>query len=285
MVFLIPAALLVVLVVGYPILRTAGLSLFRYGLATGFSPEWAGFDNFVRAAFDSRFRNSLRITAFFTLVSVALEFGLGLFLAFAADSLHRGRGLVRAMLLVPWTLPTAIIGVLWTWIFNDQYGILNAALRGAHLTEAGIPWLARPGPAMAALITADVWKTFPFVFVILLAGLQSIPRELYESMEMDGGGAWPKFRHVTWPHLVPFVYVAVVFRGIQAFAAFDLMYVMTGGGPGGATETVSVYAYQTYMRYLDFGYGCALVVVMVLVLAALATGLHLILLRGHERAR
>ena len=164
---------------------------------------------------------------------------------------------MRTLLLIPWTLPTAITGVLWAWILNDQFGILNHLLVRSGLNRP-IAWLAQPRTALASIIAVDVWKTVPFVFLILLAGLQSIPSELYEAIAVDGGDAWAAFRYVTWPHLFPFAFIALIFRIIQAFAVFDLAYVLTGGGPGGATETVSVYAYQTTMRYLDFSYGSAI---------------------------
>jgi multiple sugar transport system permease protein len=281
--FFLPAAILIGLVVVYPILRTTLLSLFHLKLATQFRAEFAGFENFVRLLFDSRFHDSLKVTGLFTTVSVALEFGIGLLLALAANVLIHGKGLVRTILLVPWTLPTAIIAVLWTWIFNDQYGVLNALLMKTGITTGAIPWLAGAKTAMAAIIMADVWKTVPFVFLVLLAGLQNVPRELHEAIEMDGGGAWAKFKYVTWPHLLPFVFISIIFRIIQAFAIFDLVYVMTGGGPGGGTETVSLYSYQTYMRYLDFGYGSTLVVATVLILALTALVLHFFLHRRYER--
>jgi multiple sugar transport system permease protein len=160
---------------------------------------------------------------------------------------------------------------------------LNAVLLRLGWINSPIAWLAEPGTAMAAMIAADVWKTTPFVFVILLAGLQNIPRDLYEAIEIDGGGEWAKFRFVTWPHLLPFVFVAMIFRIVQAFAIFDLVWVMTGGGPGGATETVSVYTYQTYMRYLDFGYGSALALAIVVSLGAAAGILYRLLVTRYER--
>src|SRR5262249_54525161 len=126
--------------------------------------------------------------------------------------------------------PTAVIAVLWAWIFNDQYGALNALLIRTGLLRTPITWLGSPATAMFAIIAADVWKTVPFVFIILLAGLQNIPQDLYEAIEVDGGGAWAKFRHVTWPYLLPFAFVAIIFRIVQAFAVFDLVWVMTGGG-------------------------------------------------------
>jgi trehalose/maltose transport system permease protein len=280
--FCLPAAILLGLVVVYPILRTTILSLFHLKLATQFRPQFAGSENFVRLLFDSRFHESLKITGVFTAVSVVLEFGIGLLLALAANALIHGKSLVRTILLVPWTLPTAIIAVLWTWIFNDQYGVLNTLLMKTGITKEAIPWLAGPHTAMAAIIMADVWKTVPFVFLVLLAGLQNVPHELHEAVEMDGGGDWAKFKYVTWPHLLPFVFISVIFRIIQAFAVFDLVYVMTGGGPGGGTETVSLYSYQTYMRYLDFGYGSTLVVATVLILALTAFVLYTFLHRRYE---
>ncbi|MBI2822906.1 MAG: sugar ABC transporter permease [Acidobacteria bacterium] len=282
-VWFFPAAVLLGLVVAYPVLRITALSFFHFSLATEFRTEFAGLDNFIRLIFDSRFHNSLQVTLFFTLVSVALEFAAGLALALAAQDLKRGRTAVRTIFLIPWTLPTATIAVLWSWIFNDQYGIVNALLSRAGVIDAPIAWLAAPGTAMSVIIAADVWKTFPFVFLILLAGLQSVPQDLYEAMEIDGGGVWARFRYVTWPHLLPFVFVALMFRIIQAFAIFDLVYIMTGGGPGGSTETISVYAYQTNMRYMDFGYAATLVVATVILLALFAAALYAALLRRYAR--
>ncbi len=278
-----PAFILLAIVVAYPILRTLVLSLEHQSLSTGFRAEFAGIDNFVRLMFDSRFRSSLGTTALFTIVSVGAEFLIGLLLALSTSLLRTWRNVVRVIVLVPWTLPTAVIALLWTWIFNDEYGVVNAMLQRSGLLHSPVTWLGRPTLAMFAIVVADVWKTTPFVFLILLAGLQNIPRELYEAIEIDGGGAWARFRYVTWPHLTPFVFVAVVFRVIQAFAIFDLVWVMTGGGPGGATETVSIYTYQTYMRYLDFGYGSALAVTTGVILALTAAGLHRVLLRRYEQ--
>jgi multiple sugar transport system permease protein len=200
----------------------------------------------------------------------------------AADTWIRGRGAVRTILLIPWTLPTAVIAVLWGWIFNDQYGILNSLLMRSGIISEPISWLGGTTTAMAAIVIADVWKTVPFVFVVLLAGLQSVPQDLYEAVEIDGGGPWAKFRLITWPLLARFVFVAIIFRLIQAFSIFDLVYVMTGGGPGGSTETLSLYAYQTMMRYLDFGYAAALATATVTILALAAITLYWLILRRNE---
>jgi multiple sugar transport system permease protein len=275
--WLLPTTLLIGGVLLYPALRAVFLSFTHYSLSTGFATVFAGADNFVRLFADSRLHGSFVVTTLFVVVSVALEFALGLGLALAASRLVRGQHVVRTLLLVPWTLPTAIVGVLWAWILNDQFGILNHVLAQIGLLDAPVAWLAQPSTALASIIAADVWKTVPFVFLILLAGLQSIPSELYEAIAMDGGGPVAAFRYVTWPHLIPFAFIALIFRIIQAFAVFDLVYVLTGGGPGGATETVSVYAYQTTMRYLDFSYGSTMAVALVLVLALVALALRRVL--------
>ena len=279
----IPASILLIAVVCYPLLRTIVLSFGHASLATGFNVEFAGLENFRRILADSRLHSAAGTTLFFTLVSVGAEFLIGLLLALSVESLTRWRSFVRVVCLVPWTLPTAVIAVLWTWIFNDQVGVLNVLLMRLHLIDSPVAWLAQPGTAMAAMIIADVWKTTPFVFLILLGGLQNIPRDLYEAIDIDGGGSWAKFRYVTWPHLLPFVFVAMIFRIVQAFAIFDLVWVMTGGGPGGATETLSVYTYQTYMRYLDFGYGSAVALATVAILALTAAALYRLLVTKYER--
>ena len=275
--WMLPAALLVASVLLYPAFRSVFLSLTHYSLSTGFETSFAGMDNLRRILADSRLHDSFWVTTLFVVSSVALEFLLGLALALAASRLVRGQNAVRTLLLIPWTLPTAIVGVLWAWILNDQFGILNHLLAQVGLLDSPVAWLAQPSTALASIVAADVWKTIPFVFLILLAGIQSIPRELYEAMAVDGGGAWAAFRYVTWPHLLPFAFIALIFRIIQAFAIFDLVYVLTGGGPGGATETVSVYAYQTTMRYLDFSYGSAIVITLVLLLGLVAVALRRLL--------
>ena len=280
-----PAAVLVLLIFIYPVLRTLSLSFMHMNLETGFIPEFAGFSNFSRLFSDSRFIDSLKVTSVFTAVSVALEFLLGLLAALAMDKITNFRRSARTLLLIPWTLPTAIIAVLWMWIFNDQFGLINALLLKTGIINSPIAWLGKPQTAFQAVIMADVWKSFPFVFIVLLAGLQNIPKEMYEAIDVDGGTAWHKFRYITLPYLKPFIFLACIFRIVQAFAVFDLVYVLTGGGPAGATETVSVYGYFTFMRYLDFGYGAALVLAVVIVLALISWVLYTLLLRRYEMGR
>jgi trehalose/maltose transport system permease protein len=206
-------------------------------------------------------------------VSVLLETGLGVAVALVLHQRMRGRRLLRAAVLLPWALPTAVMALGWAWIFNDSFGVANDLLRRLGLVSQPLAWLADPTLAMAALVVADVWKTTPFSALIVLAGLQGIPEALLEAARVDGLGAWQRFRYVVWPLLVPSLLVAVLFRAVQAYGAFDVVYVMTGGGPGGSTETVSLYAFLNDFRYLDPGYGSAIAVqgmLLVFVAAALA---------------
>ena len=275
---LIPALLILSLVFVYPIVRAFWLSLFAENLGTQLQPVFTGLGNYQRMLGDGRFWQSLGNTTIFTVVSVGLELILGLGVALVLNKSFFGRGAVRTIAIIPWALPTAVMGLAWAWIFNDQYGVVNDILRRLGLIDTGINWLGTPTLAMIALIVADVWKTTPFIGIILLAGLQSIPEDLYEAHRMDGATPWQSFYQITLPLLMPQILIALLFRFAQSFGIFDLVQVMTGGGPAGSTETVSIYIYSTVMRYLDFGYGAALVVVTFLLLV-LAVAIIALLLR------
>ncbi|MEL7008261.1 MAG: sugar ABC transporter permease [Cyanobacteria bacterium J06629_2] len=272
-IMLIPALLVLGLVFIYPIARAFWLSWFTENLGTQLQPVFSGLSNYQRMTGDGRFWQSLWNTSVFTISSVVLELLLGLGVALVLNKSFFGRGVVRTVAIIPWALPTAVMGLAWAWIFNDQYGVVNDILLRLGLIETGINWLGTPTLAMIALIVADVWKTTPFISIILLAGLQSISEDLYEAHRMDGASPWQSFRQITLPLLMPQILIALLFRFAQSFGVFDLVQVMTGGGPAGSTETVSIYIYSTVMRYLDFGYGAALVVVtfLLLVLAVAAT--------------
>ena len=274
---LFPALIILGLVFIYPILRAFWLSWFTENLATQLQPVFTGFGNYQRMLGDGRFWQSLWNTSVFTVISVTLELILGLCVALVLNKSFFGRGVVRTIAIIPWALPTAVMGLAWAWIFNDQYGVVNDILFRLGLIDTGINWLGTPALAMTALIVADVWKTTPFISIILLAGLQSIPEDLYEAHKMDGASYWQSFYQITLPLLMPQILIALLFRFAQSFGIFDLVQVMTGGGPAGSTETVSIYIYSTVMRYLDFGYGAALVVVtfLLLVIAVAITSLLL----------
>ena len=261
-----PAILVLLFVFAYPIGRAFWLSLFTENLGTNLEPVFSGLTNYSRMFSDGRFWQSLWNTTIFTAVSIFLELILGMGIALVLDKSFRGRGFVRTVGLIPWSLPTAVMGLAWAWIFNDQFGIVNDLLLRLGLIQTNITWLGDPFRAMLAMIIADVWKTTPFISIILLAGLQSISSDLYEAHAIDGANPIQSFRQITIPLLMPQIVIALLFRFAQAFGIFDLVQVMTGGGPAGATETVSIYIYATVRRYLDFGYGASLVVVTFLLL-------------------
>ncbi|MEO1069778.1 MAG: sugar ABC transporter permease [Cyanobacteria bacterium J06638_6] len=279
----LPALALLALVYAYPILRALWLGFFTENLSTNLEPVFSGLDNYTRMAQDSRFWQGLGNTAIFTSVSLVIELILGLIIALTLDQAFRGRGWVRTIAILPWALPTALIALAWRWIFNGDYGVWNDILMRLNLITNPVNWLGDPNWAMASVIAADVWKTTSFVAILLLAGLQSISQDLYEAHALDGAKPWQSFRQITLPLIAPQILIAMLFRFAQAFGIFDLIQVMTGGGPGGATETVAIYIYATVMRYLDFGYGAALVVVtfLVLILVVALAGLGLSRLRAN----
>ncbi len=274
---LIPALAVLAFVFAYPIGRAFWLSLFTENLGTQLQPIFSGFTNYIRMVGDGRFWQAIWNTSVFTGISVFLELILGMGVALVLNQAFVGRGIVRTISMIPWALPTAIMGLAWAWIFNDQYGVVNDILQRLGIINVEINWLGDPTLAMIALIVADVWKTTPFISIILLAGLQSIPKDLYEAHSLDGAKPWQTFYQITLPLIMPQILIALLFRFAQAFGIFDLVQVMTGGGPAGATETVSIYIYATVMRYLDFGYGAALVVITFLLLIV-AVGLTALLL-------
>ena len=264
-----PAIAILLLVYAYPIGRSFILSLFAENLGTQLQPVFNGLGNYGRLLGDGRFWQSLGNTTVFTIASVTIELLLGLAIALTLNRSFRGRGIVRTIAILPWALPTAVMAVGWAWIFKDQFGVVNDLLERLGLISDGINWLGNPTLAMVSLIVADVWKTTPFVSVILLAGLQSISKDLYEAHAMDGATPWQSFLGITVPLLMPQMLIAVLFRFAQSFGIFDLVQVMTSGGPAGSTEMVSIYIYSTVMRYLDFGYGAALVIVTFAVLVSI----------------
>lgn len=253
------------MVFAYPIGRAFWLSLFTQNLGTELQAEFTGLDNYARLVGDGRFWQSIWQTTVFTLSSILIELVLGMGIALVLNRGFFGRGLVRTAALIPWALPTAVMGLAWAWIFNDQFGVANDILRFLPVVDP-ITWLGEPIPAMIALIAADVWKTTPFFAIILLAGLQSISEDLYEAHAIDGASPVQSFVQITLPLLTPQILIALLFRFAQAFGIFDLVLVMTGGGPANATEMISLYIYDTVRSYLDFGYGAALVVVTFLLL-------------------
>jgi ABC-type sugar transport system permease subunit len=256
---LAPMALVLLLLVGYPLLNALWLSLHRVNLA---HPEqgqpFIGLANYLYALGRPAFWSSLRRTLYFTAVSVTLELFLGLLFAVLLNERFRGNLGARLATIFPWALLTVSNGVLWAWILNPAYGIVNALLVGVGLLQTPKAWLSDTFWTMHVIILADAWKAVPMMTLLLLAGLQPIAPELYEAAEVDGASRWQKFSRITLPLLFPAAMVAVALRAISAFRAFDLIYVLTGnGGPADSTKVLAFYAYDQVFRYLFFGYGAA----------------------------
>jgi multiple sugar transport system permease protein len=273
--FVAPAVVVLGGVAVYPIVLAVWLSLHRMILV--FHEErFIALGNYRFMLRDARFWSALGHTAYFSVVAVAVELVLGFSFAWLIEARPTGRGLLRACILVPWAIPTVVSAKLWAWLFNPDYGLIT------RLTAFGSPinWLGSPGYAMHAAILVDVWKTTPFVALLLLAGLTTIPKEVYEAAEIDGASRLHTFTKVTLPLMKPTLAVTLIFRTLDAFRVFDAVYVLTEGGPANTTETLSIYAYKTLMRAGDFGYGSALSVVTFVFIMALSLVYLQILSRG-----
>ena len=272
-----PALVLLLVIYGWPLIRYGWLSFHADSVLTGLIPVPNGGANWLRLALDERFWQDVIQTSRFALVSVGVELILALAIALLLDQRWRWRGGVRALTLLPWALPTTVMALGWRWIFNTPYGPLDqisAALGGQPLNL-----LASPQWTWLATVLADVWKTTPFIALILLAGLQTIPSDLYEAFRLEGGNSSQALRRVTLPLLQPYILMSLLFRLAQAFGVFDLIQVLTGGGPAGSTESIALYAYLNAMRFLDFGYS-ATVMLGGFILLTTAVGLTALGLRS-----
>lgn len=260
---LLPAILLFSVVILYPVARNIYLSFQEKSITTGMAERFVGLKHYAKIfASDLRFRQALWNTVYFTVVSVAIEFILGLSFALLLNLSFRGRNFARASVILPWALPTAVMAMAWRWIYHDVYGVANDVLLRLGILKEAVAWLGQHPLAMHAAIFSDAWKTTSFMALMFLAGLQSIPQDLHAAASIDGAGIWGRFRYITLPLLRPVMVLALLFRSLQAFAVFDLIWVLTQGGPGGTTETLSVYLYSYTFRYLNLGYGSALSMVI-----------------------
>lgn len=233
-------------------------------------PNFIGFDNFKNVFLDLRVRYALIITLVFTVASVSLELVLGLMVALIMNTAIKGRGMIRTLSLIPWAIPTSVAALIWAYLYNGSNGIVALLFEKMHFIGASTDLMLTANGALISIIIADVWKTTPYMALLLLAGLQIIPRNLYEASAIDGAGKIKSFFKITLPLLKPSILVALLFRTLDAFRIFDLIYVLTGGGPGGKTESISIYAYKMMFAQTRFGYGSALALGMAVVVALIA---------------
>ena len=255
---------------GWPLARTVFFAFTDATLADLDDFRFVGLENFRNNAWgglleDPAWWRAVRNTLVFTFVSVAIEIVLGVVIALTLDRAFPGRGLVRALVLIPWAIPTVVSAKIWAWMLHDQFGVVNAMLIDAGLIERPVAWLAGGGTAMAAVIAVDVWKTTPFIALLTLAALQTLPRDIFEAARIDGAHPVRVFFQITLPLIRPALMVAVVFRGLDAMRAFDVMYVMTGNAE--ATMTMSVFARQQLVDFQDVGYGSAASTLLFLTIA------------------
>jgi multiple sugar transport system permease protein/N,N'-diacetylchitobiose transport system permease protein len=277
---LVPAIIVVFGVVLYPVIRTFIISLYDVTSPMPGEYPFAGLSNYTRVFHNSAFYPVLGQTLYFTFASTLLELTLGIAVAMLLNAPLRARWLWRSIVVLPWALPTIVNGALWRWIFNGQYGALNGLLDTLHISDTPHQWLGSPFLALNCVILADVWKNTSIVVFFVLAGLQTIPNELYEASRLDGAGAWAAFRRITLPLLAPSIAVVLILRTIEAFKVFDIIYVMTGGGPANGTQSIAFYTYLQAFSNQLFGYGAALAYLIVLAVFALAMGYLRILRQG-----
>jgi ABC-type sugar transport system permease subunit len=257
--FVTPALAVIAMVALVPILLTFWEALHSHDLRLPWlGRPFVGIDNFAEAAADDRFQAALLRTIVFALATVPIEIACGVALALVMHSAMRGRGLVRAAALLPWAVPTVVAALVWRFMFDGQAGVMNVPLRAVGVMDSGFDWFVGPLTAWVPIALADIWKSAPFVAVLVLAGLQTIDASLYEAAALDGAGRARQFFTITLPLLRPVLVVATAFRALDALRLFDLAYVLTGGGPGSATEPLSLYAFIALMQRLRFGYGSAI---------------------------
>ena len=269
--FVLPLLASLAVVAGWPLARTVWLS-FTDATLSGGAHDFIGLANYIFLLDDPDWWVAVRNTLVFASISVALETALGLAIALVLDMQIHGRGLLRAAVLVPWAIPTVVSAQLWAWMLHDQYGVINQVLLALGVIEAPRAWLADRTLAMASVIAVDVWKTTPFIVLLLLAALQTVPAELHEAAQVDGAGAIRRFLVVTLPVIRPALLVAVIFRLLDALRIFDLIYVMVGNAS--STATMAVYARQQMVDFQDAGYGSA-ASTLLFALVALATAVFI----------
>jgi multiple sugar transport system permease protein len=269
--FLAPALLATVLIVFLPVVQTAAMSFYNYIIYRPQNVPFVGLGNYVRVWNDEVFWISAGNSVLWVGLTVGLQFLLGFAAALLLNQSFWWRGLARAVIVVPWALPSVIIALMWTWMYDFNLGVINDALMHLGLIAAPQPWLAQPETALYAIILTLTWQGFPFFAVVILAGLQAIPAELYEAAEIDGATRFQALRHVTIPSLAGVIMTALLLRTIWVANSLDVILVMTGGGPGYATHTLPLYSFLTAYSGMEFGYGAALAMVLTLALLAIVT--------------
>ncbi|SOC94502.1 carbohydrate ABC transporter membrane protein 1, CUT1 family [Rhizobium sp. AN5] len=275
--FVIPALVVISAVIVFPWVFTLWMSVHRWTL--GQEQSFIGFDNYIRLASDMRFWESLWHTLIYTVLSVVAPLFLGTLAALVFDAQFPLRGFLRGVFVMPMMATPVAIALVWTMMFHPQLGVLNYLL--SLIGIGPLEWIYNQSTVIPSLVLVETWQWTPLVMLIVLGGLAAVPREPYESAEIDGANAWQKFRYLTMPMIAPFLMIAVIIRSIDAVKSFDIIYAMTQGGPGTASETINIYLYNTAFSYYDIGYGSAMAVVFFIIIVALS----FVLLMVRQRAQ
>jgi multiple sugar transport system permease protein len=283
--FVAPALVFIVLAMIFPLGYNVYLSLrdVTVGNYLAGTAPFVGLENYRQIAVDPAFGRSLVVSALFTGGSLALQFALGFALALFFGRPFPGANLMRASLLLGWLLPTVVVGNVWRWMLDGSYGVVNTLLQGVGLLQNPRFWLTEPDTALVGVIMADVWKGVPFTMVLLLAGLQGVPPSLYEAAKVDGASVWQRFLHITLPQIRPVALTVLLLNFIYTFKTFDLIFIMTGGGPVDATATLPILVYDTTFEFFRFGEGAATAMVLLLISLGLSF-VYLWLIRREEAA-
>ena len=281
---MLPLVLVMIAVIGWPLVDTIRLSMTDARLVST-SGEFIGADNYTKTVSSRNFQSAFWATMRFSVWSVSIELVLGVLVALLLNQRFYGRTLLRALMILPWALPTVVNATLWRLIYNPEYGALNALLTQIGMLDAYRSWLGEPGSAMTALIVADVWKNFPLVALIALAALQAVPKDIRAAAISDGANAWKRFRYVIMPYLIGPLMVALVLRTIEAFKVFDLIWIMTRGGPANSTRSLSILVYQEAFAFQRVGSGASLALIITLIITVLAVAYLMIMRRFAGEAR
>jgi trehalose/maltose transport system permease protein len=276
---LLPALAVVAFVALYPLGKTVYQSFTDQQFLAGIEPtKWVGLQNYKDVWNDPDFRHSVWLTLRFTLITVAFEFVLGLIIALVVNSSFKGRGAMRAVMLVPWAIPTVVAAQMWKWMLNDTFGVVSDLTKKSHVSSDPPSWLTQH--PLASVCAVDIWKTTPFVALLLLAGLQVIPGDLYEAAAVDGATKLQQFWRITFPLLLPAILVTLIFRTLDALRVFDVFFVFFGNRPD--TQTMAVYTQSTIVGDGLVGYGAALSVAIFLIIAIFVV-IYMTLMRAGDQ--
>lgn len=279
---MLPLLIVILGVVSGPLVQTVALSLTDAGLVAA-SGTYVGLENYTHNLASKAFQSAFLNTARFTLWSVGAELLLGVLVGLLLNQSFYGQRALRALMILPWALPTVVNAILWRLIYNPEYGAANSALLQLGIIDSYRSWLGQPQSAMLAMVVADVWKNFPIVALICLAALQSVPKETQAAAIVDGAGPLSRFRYVLWPYLAGPLMIALVLRTIEAFKVFDIIWVMTRGGPANSTRTLSILVYQEAFSFQRAGSGASLALIVTLFVMLLATGYVAVMRRSALR--